>query len=114
MDGEIGYCPLANNTVMKTFQTYDRWVYENSTGCSTVDRYNLNAQADCGMGKIQAMGDFIKYKQIVEKWPYIQNPYTLDCIVNYFPDNYNDVIKASGRITRVFLFAVVILIWIIY
>ena len=50
MDGAVGYCPLANKTTIEAFQKLDKFVYGNATGCSTLDRYNVEAQIDCGMG----------------------------------------------------------------
>ncbi|CDW78942.1 UNKNOWN [Stylonychia lemnae] len=76
MDGSVGYCPMPGQSklieyisIMKILDTY-------AVSCHSLDRYNLEAQMECGIGKqysnIENLRDELEIIFRFEYWPYAQ------------------------------------------
>ena len=50
LDGSSGYCPTFNQDKMYTYLDTMKDYWSRGTFCHTADRYNIVAQAECGLG----------------------------------------------------------------
>ncbi len=57
-DGALGYCPVPLPKFMANFTYNDNQVLSNSANCHTLDRDNVRAQAECGIGPSKILNDF--------------------------------------------------------
>lgn len=85
MGGGVGYCPLPGPSAVAVKRTYEQLINAESN-CNAGDRYNMQAQLECGIGPGETIEKFIEYRTTVEQWPYIAGG-GIECLLGYTPAN---------------------------
>jgi hypothetical protein len=95
LDGSSGYCASFNQTIMDAYVDVMRDYWSRGTFCSTVDRYNMVAQSECGLGLI-APTDPLWEKAVTQnlkltRWPYNVGEVPANCTEKYHPESYTQI-----------------------
>lgn len=89
LDGN-GYCPKPSQTDTTYYTTYIKYVYGNST-CHTLDKDNLSAQTECGIGNGDEWRSAVEYKFNFDYYPFLQGDSQSSCIKAVFPDSIDNI-----------------------
>jgi len=97
MDGTIGYCPIPTVEAMDIWVKNEGYVLGNSTSCNTLDRNNMRAHFDCGIGESTTLEEYAEAKTIKEYWPYIQDEDVKECLITHAPWSYKGLDVSFGK-----------------
>eukprot|EP00347_Sterkiella_histriomuscorum_P002242 403368927 len=79
LDNSTGYCPRPGQTETYSYIKYIKIVNENSR-CHTLDRDNMEAQMECGIGNNEDFKQAVNWKMKFEKWSQTNDDYIFSCI----------------------------------
>ena len=81
---------------MQQFASFDSFIQGNSTNCHTQDRNNLRAHLECGIGDSAALQTYAEVKMLKENWSFAQSSKVLNCLQNYMPNSYGNILKSGA------------------
>lgn len=102
LDGSAGYCPAFNQTGMDAYMSVMNDYYNRGTFCASVDRYNIEAQSECGLG-LMAPNDPLWAKAVnmsywMETWPSNQGIIPGNCTEKFDRRSYTNINAHMKRI----------------
>ncbi|CDW83995.1 UNKNOWN [Stylonychia lemnae] len=90
-DSTTGYCPLPDQTFMSNLANYSRSLYDGNQ-CHTLDRHNIIAQKECGIGQfVTQINTSVKFQQAsdyqfqLKYWTFTRTVESYSCMNNIFP-----------------------------
>ena len=92
MDDHTGFCPYPGQPETLTFIKYISLVNDNDH-CHTLDRDNMKAQLECGLGDCEEFKQAVQWKMRFERWSSMNGDYVFDCMERFHPDSYSNIKK---------------------
>ena len=94
-----GYCPKPGAADTANYVTNMKYVFGNST-CHTLDKNNLSAQTEWGIGNNDDWNNAVNFRFIFEYYPFIQNSTYEACLKSVFPDSIENIAGAWAFIFK--------------
>lgn len=92
LDSNPGFCRYPSQDDTLTFIKYIKLVNENDH-CHTLDRDNMKAQLECGLGDCEEFRLATQWKYKFENWSSSNGEYVFDCIERFHPNSYTNIKK---------------------